>query len=57
MSGKHWMVIGGLLGAIGLQLSAAHTWADVLTPATIGAIAVQIAATLGALFAEPPAKA
>lgn len=56
MNGKHWLVVAGLLGAIGLQLSAAHTWSDVLTPATMGAIAVQIAATLGALFSDPPAK-
>ena len=56
MTGKHWLVIAGLLGAIGLQVSSAKAWVDLLTPMCVGGLVMQIAATLGALFAEPPAK-
>jgi len=57
MTGKHWAVIGALIGAIGLQLAgASHGWVDVVSPTFLGGVLIQTGATVAALFADPPSK-
>jgi hypothetical protein len=55
MQPKHWAVVGGLLIALGLQLSGtAHGWADVHTPQFVAGLLVQIGTTVTAIFVEKP---
>ena len=56
MSGTHWLIVVGMLGAIGLQLANLHQWGDALRPEFVSAILLAVAANLGALFSAPPAK-
>lgn len=54
---KHYALIGGLLIAIGLQLSGVqHGWRDVASPGFIGGLIVQIGTTLAAIFTGAPQK-
>lgn len=51
MTTGHAVVIGGLIVAIGTQLSGtSHGWIDVMTPQFIGGLLVEIGTVIGAIF-------
>lgn len=52
---QHYMIVGGLLVAIGLQLGGLeHGWKDAATPLFFGGLLVQVGNTLLALYTNKP---
>lgn len=54
LTGKHWAILGAMLGAVALQMSALKTWADASSPAFVAGILLQVGATLKALYTDKP---
>lgn len=54
MSTKHWMLLAGMVGAIGLQLTGLKTWADAATPAFVGGLLGQVAVVVTSIFTRQP---
>lgn len=52
---KHFAVIAAMLVGIGTQLAGAqHGWTDVMSPAFIGGMIVQMGTTVAAIFVGAP---
>lgn len=54
MTTKHWLLVAGMAGAIGLQLAGLKTWADAATPAFVGGLLGQVAVVLTSIFTQKP---
>jgi len=52
---KHWIVLGGLVGAIGLQLASITTWGEACRPAFVAGVLLQVATVLRAIYTDAPA--
>lgn len=55
MSGKAWLLVAGVLSALGMQLgTTTHGWQEVLTPGFVAGVFINIATVIVARYQEPP---
>lgn len=54
MQAKHWALLAAFMTGLGAQLSTITDWNAVLTPVFVGALFIQVASMIGAIFADKP---
>ena len=52
MQRNHYLILIGMLSAIGLQLAGLDSWSEALKPAFLSGVCIAAASTLGALFSD-----
>lgn len=51
---RHWMLLAGLMAAIGVQLAGLKTWAEAASPLFVGGLFGQVAVVITSIFTERP---